>query len=230
MEESSGLTTSRSTKGSIRYMSPELFQDNSKHTLESDVWAWGCTAFEVLTGNIPYSEKQSDAASMVEICRGSAPGLISTLASLIMDPAVDPVCQARVSALQSIIPQCWKVIPTERPLSSDALHSITNPSQWEGDFGARKDQEAGTSSFQIGADFGNQEDEAVRKQKLEGLLEAQKASQRDNLNDTSQDPNNSAKPREQTASSPAPPKGFYKLSFDSDVIVSILMAVTLCGL
>ncbi|KAG8935631.1 hypothetical protein FRC00_010691 [Tulasnella sp. 408] len=45
---SSGLTTSRSVKGSLRYMSPELnLDDEAKHTLASDVWAWGCTAFEV---------------------------------------------------------------------------------------------------------------------------------------------------------------------------------------
>lgn len=44
----SGLTTSRTIKGSIRYMSPELVVENdAKHTLASDIWAWGCTAFEV---------------------------------------------------------------------------------------------------------------------------------------------------------------------------------------
>ncbi|KIO17707.1 hypothetical protein M407DRAFT_84706, partial [Tulasnella calospora MUT 4182] len=45
----SGLTTSKSIKGSARYMSPELFPEegNPKHTLQSDVWAWGCTVFEV---------------------------------------------------------------------------------------------------------------------------------------------------------------------------------------
>ncbi|KIO21078.1 hypothetical protein M407DRAFT_42006, partial [Tulasnella calospora MUT 4182] len=45
---SSGLTTSQSMKGSIRYMSPELMlETDGKHTLASDVWAWACTAFEV---------------------------------------------------------------------------------------------------------------------------------------------------------------------------------------
>ncbi|KAG9043783.1 Negative regulator of mitotic exit [Tulasnella sp. UAMH 9824] len=45
---SSGLTTSRPIKGSLRYMSPELIlHDEAKHTLASDVWAWGCTVFEV---------------------------------------------------------------------------------------------------------------------------------------------------------------------------------------
>ncbi|KAG9048664.1 hypothetical protein FS837_012292 [Tulasnella sp. UAMH 9824] len=50
-ETPSGLTTSRSVKGSTRYMSPELFQDvDAKHTLESDIWAWACTVFEVVPG------------------------------------------------------------------------------------------------------------------------------------------------------------------------------------
>lgn len=46
-EIASGLTTSKSIKGATRYMSPELVRDGSKHTLQSDVWAWGCTTFEV---------------------------------------------------------------------------------------------------------------------------------------------------------------------------------------
>ncbi|KIO25647.1 hypothetical protein M407DRAFT_236814, partial [Tulasnella calospora MUT 4182] len=44
----SGIGTSQSLKGSINYMSPEIFQEvEPEHTLQSDVWAWACTAFEV---------------------------------------------------------------------------------------------------------------------------------------------------------------------------------------
>lgn len=47
-EGPSGLTTSRSIKASPRYMSPELLdEEEAKHTLESDIWAWACTIFEV---------------------------------------------------------------------------------------------------------------------------------------------------------------------------------------
>ncbi|KIO16994.1 hypothetical protein M407DRAFT_85390, partial [Tulasnella calospora MUT 4182] len=48
-EAPSGLDTSQSIKGSTRYMSPELFPKDGhpKHTLQSDVWAWGCTVFQV---------------------------------------------------------------------------------------------------------------------------------------------------------------------------------------
>ncbi|KAG8949531.1 hypothetical protein FRC04_008464 [Tulasnella sp. 424] len=44
---STGLTTSKTIKGSLRYMSPELLIENASHTLASDVWAFGCVALEV---------------------------------------------------------------------------------------------------------------------------------------------------------------------------------------
>ncbi|KAG8974265.1 hypothetical protein FRC05_007689 [Tulasnella sp. 425] len=43
-----GLVTTTSVKGTPRYMSPELLLDSDcKHSLESDVWAWACTVFQV---------------------------------------------------------------------------------------------------------------------------------------------------------------------------------------
>lgn len=41
----SGLTTTRALKGSLRYLSPELLT-NEKRSIRSDIWAWGCLAFE----------------------------------------------------------------------------------------------------------------------------------------------------------------------------------------
>ena len=47
-EDPSGLTTTKSIKGSTRYLSPELvLEEDPQHTLESDVWAWGCLLLEV---------------------------------------------------------------------------------------------------------------------------------------------------------------------------------------
>lgn len=41
-EVPSGLTTKRGGEGTTRYMSPELVStDGARHTLQSDVWAWG---------------------------------------------------------------------------------------------------------------------------------------------------------------------------------------------
>lgn len=51
VEQHSGLTTVTTGKirGSTRYMSPELFGDDDDpvHTLNSDMWAFGCVVFEV---------------------------------------------------------------------------------------------------------------------------------------------------------------------------------------
>ncbi|KIO30433.1 hypothetical protein M407DRAFT_224396, partial [Tulasnella calospora MUT 4182] len=70
----SGLTTSRSIKGSLRYMSPELFHDDeAKHTLESDIWAWACTIFETITDCIPYANSRSDGSLMVAVLQGASP-------------------------------------------------------------------------------------------------------------------------------------------------------------
>ncbi|KIO25406.1 hypothetical protein M407DRAFT_25310 [Tulasnella calospora MUT 4182] len=55
-ETSPGLVTSTSIKGTARYTSSELLlgTEGCKHGLESDIWAWACTVFQVLTGSFPY--------------------------------------------------------------------------------------------------------------------------------------------------------------------------------
>ncbi|KAG8898664.1 hypothetical protein FRC00_002487 [Tulasnella sp. 408] len=42
----SGLTTTKTLKASLRYCSPELLEDDARHTRESDVWAFGCVMME----------------------------------------------------------------------------------------------------------------------------------------------------------------------------------------
>ncbi len=46
-EETSGLTTTKTIRGTYRYFSPELIEDGARHTQQSDMWAWGCLAFQV---------------------------------------------------------------------------------------------------------------------------------------------------------------------------------------
>lgn len=44
----SGLTTTSTPSCSVRYAAPELIVgDGSPHTLQSDVWAWGCVLLVV---------------------------------------------------------------------------------------------------------------------------------------------------------------------------------------
>ncbi|KAG8899643.1 hypothetical protein FRC00_001158 [Tulasnella sp. 408] len=128
--EPSGLTTSRSIKGSLRYMSPELFEDDeAKHTLESDIWAWACTIFEpsvdsyairrqILTDAIPYATSRSDGSLMAAVARGISPGTMDLLDGL---AKVHPPSHSTLTALQTLIPECWNIDPKKRPHSLSIL-------------------------------------------------------------------------------------------------------------
>ncbi|KAG8928418.1 signal transducing kinase of the PAK, partial [Tulasnella sp. 417] len=152
----SGLTTSRSTKGSFRYMSPELIlQDDTRHTLESDVWAWGCTAFEVMTERSPYSAWIKDSAIILEINKKSPPGSIDALSAVVLGPSVDPACYTGVTALRSIIAQCWNFDPTQRPPSSRILQHISIPSKSKALSRAWENEGAGISALRIEDDGGH---------------------------------------------------------------------------
>ena len=48
VEERTGLTTEGPAQGTLRYMSPELFEEDiASPTLESDIWALACVVGEV---------------------------------------------------------------------------------------------------------------------------------------------------------------------------------------
>lgn len=46
-DEPSGLTTTGLPKFTLYYASPELLNNVMYHTLQSDVWAWGCLLLSV---------------------------------------------------------------------------------------------------------------------------------------------------------------------------------------
>ncbi|KAG8957881.1 hypothetical protein FRC00_003372, partial [Tulasnella sp. 408] len=71
----SGLSTTGPLKGTPRYMSPELLLENeSKHTLPSDIWAWACTVYEILTDIEPFNEANVAAKVIVEASQKRMPG------------------------------------------------------------------------------------------------------------------------------------------------------------
>ncbi|KAG9030799.1 p21 protein (Cdc42 Rac)-activated kinase, partial [Tulasnella sp. UAMH 9824] len=127
-------------------------QDESKHTLQSDVWAWGCTAFEILTESIPYSTSTKDPAIIRDMDKKLAPGSMDALSKLILGSDVGPACHTGVSSLRSIIPQCWDFDPTQRPISSGISEKIAIPSEVKAHLGAWEDPEGGTSSLRFGDD------------------------------------------------------------------------------
>ncbi|KAF5378042.1 hypothetical protein D9757_011511 [Collybiopsis confluens] len=73
----SSATTS-AMKGAIRWMAPEYVrQDGSTDTLSNhtprDVYAFGCTIIEILTGKMPFYDRKTDVAVLLSLISGERP-------------------------------------------------------------------------------------------------------------------------------------------------------------
>ncbi|KAG9038738.1 hypothetical protein FS837_001191 [Tulasnella sp. UAMH 9824] len=124
----SGLTTSRSIKGSARYMSPELLLETDlKHTLPSDMWAWACTIFEIVALRVPYSEANKESDIIIAVHRKEAPGDTQS-----MELGLPVAILGRInSVLISLVSQCWRFSPTERPTMKEVMGAVFSD-EWEG--------------------------------------------------------------------------------------------------
>ncbi|KAG9042755.1 hypothetical protein FS837_010415 [Tulasnella sp. UAMH 9824] len=120
---STGFTTTRSVKGSTRYMSPELFDNvEAQHTLKSDIWAWACTIFEVITDTAPYAAFPSDVKIMFALVQGTPPGSMELFGSRVSK--LDPPLLLTSTALRDVISECWNMFPGERPSVSSLLERL----------------------------------------------------------------------------------------------------------
>ena len=84
--------------GTLAYMAPERFQEGAEPQPESDIWAFGATLHELLTGNVPFGEEGGLAQAEKGIPMPDAPGVSSDIQRLIHDclaqnPADRPTAQ-----------------------------------------------------------------------------------------------------------------------------------------
>ncbi|CUA69862.1 Serine/threonine-protein kinase flr-4 [Rhizoctonia solani] len=97
--------------GFSRWMSPELLDmdpDDETPTvpsMPSDIWALGCTIFEIIADKLPYFEYTHDIKIQRAILKGETPG---SRHSLVGDDAFG--CR-----LWPILESCWLIEPSERP-------------------------------------------------------------------------------------------------------------------
>ncbi|CAE6483198.1 unnamed protein product [Rhizoctonia solani] len=115
MEFSTGLTTS-SSRGSYRWMAPELFGGIDNHVLvlvttASDVWAFGCLCLEILLGILPWASTRSDAAIMLAVVKDRHP---------------PPLPAGTVTtSIGHIMRHCWVYEPSERPSMVQLVNALT---------------------------------------------------------------------------------------------------------
>lgn len=56
-----GIYFDDENSGTLAYMAPERFQNGAEPMTQSDIWAFGATLFEILTGKVPFGEEGGKA-------------------------------------------------------------------------------------------------------------------------------------------------------------------------
>ncbi|KAG8894156.1 hypothetical protein FRB99_001434 [Tulasnella sp. 403] len=93
--------------GSFRYMAPELWKEGSK-SRESDVYAFGMSIYEVLSGFVPFHQLELQEAVMYAVLTAERP---PQEPSLFAGEEFHPIW--------TVAAACWDADPTRRPSASE---------------------------------------------------------------------------------------------------------------
>jgi serine/threonine-protein kinase len=110
------LTLLASARGTMRFKSPEVFQNPKSDSCAGDVWALGCTLYLLLTDRLPYSDIDDE-----EFQRGtfvSTPLAAPSTIHLNVDPTLDAI------ALKALHPK-----PKQR--YADAEQMLADLGRWK---------------------------------------------------------------------------------------------------
>lgn len=109
--------TSLKGAGSVPWQSPEVLRDEASKSFQTDVYAFGITIYEVLSGRIPYFDYPS-IGSMIA-------GVLFAGVRPPMEPASAPndISYSRIWAEAA---RCWSDDPAERPSMVDVLLNLSD--------------------------------------------------------------------------------------------------------
>ena len=107
MGDAATLTQAGTSLGTPAYMSPEQIAGDSDVGPRADLYAWGCLAFEVLTGKPPF-------------VRESAQRVLAAHLSEVPAPIAPKRADVPV-ALERLVLRCLAKDPAERPASADEV-------------------------------------------------------------------------------------------------------------
>ncbi|KAJ3893142.1 kinase-like domain-containing protein [Lentinula edodes] len=96
-------------RGSVRWMSPEILDPKLFHLIQPksrDIYAFGCTVVEILSGKVPFQDIKYDVAVISQVLRGCRPEIPASLAQMSGD-------------LPELVSSCWDPMPSRRPTADD---------------------------------------------------------------------------------------------------------------
>ncbi|TWW56882.1 RAF proto-oncogene serine/threonine-protein kinase [Takifugu flavidus] len=110
----SGSNQVEQPSGSILWMSPEVIrmQDNNPYSFQSDVYSYGIVLFELMTGELPYSQTGNRDQIIYMVGRGY------------LSPDLSKLYKNCPKAMKRLVADCIKKSKDERPLFPQILSSI----------------------------------------------------------------------------------------------------------
>ncbi|KAJ7019357.1 kinase-like domain-containing protein [Mycena alexandri] len=102
--------------GTARYQAPELFQGDSQNSFGSDVYAFACVCYEILTGKVPFHEFPNDMKVMFGVAAGKRP---SRPISCSGTPVLD--------SLWELLQNCWDGELEMRPTTEQIVDRLVGP-------------------------------------------------------------------------------------------------------
>ncbi|KAK7063386.1 kinase domain-containing protein [Favolaschia claudopus] len=102
-------------RGTPRYYAPELYERNGRNSFASDIYAFACVCYEILTGQLPFWELSNDVQIMFAVHKGER-------------PILTPECTgtAALDSLWTILQECWDTDASNRPTISDIIIKLTS--------------------------------------------------------------------------------------------------------
>jgi len=104
-ESSKGQTTTNT--GPLKWMAPEALM-NKQYSIKSDVWSYGCTLTELLTGDEPYPALDNVQAASNVMHKGLKP---------VIPESVPPL-------LAAMMEKCFERDPDDRPTFKEILKTL----------------------------------------------------------------------------------------------------------
>ncbi|KAF7377585.1 Protein kinase domain-containing protein [Mycena sanguinolenta] len=105
--------------GTSRYQAPELFrmENPAKIHYGSDIYAFACVCYEILTGRVPFHELQNDMAVIVKVTGGYRPSRPTSSSGTSM-----------FDNLWELLRSCWEGEAEKRPAAFEVVGRLEDPS------------------------------------------------------------------------------------------------------
>ncbi|KAJ3560674.1 hypothetical protein NP233_g10682 [Leucocoprinus birnbaumii] len=113
----SWITTTIPAGHTTGWLSPELLGDDANPTYKSDIWAFGCVCFEILTRLVPFHECATDAQIIRKLILKQLPAQVGDDKDLGPLDRVNP-------AMWELIYWCWEFEPSNRPTCTNILSKL----------------------------------------------------------------------------------------------------------